>query len=90
VLLGLFGYFFAYAATQDDILLNFSPDDSVIVWGRLGLGVTMLIAIPMLVLPCRYVKNEVTRDEYTLYIASDIRSLPLWLVAVQLYQFLQY
>jgi amino acid permease len=57
VLLGLFGYFFAYAATQDDILLNFSPDDSVIVWGRLGLGVTMLIAIPMLVLPCRYVNK---------------------------------
>jgi amino acid permease len=58
VLLGLFGYFFAYTATQDDILLNFAPDDSVIVWGRLGLGVTMLIAIPMLVLPCRYVNKR--------------------------------
>ncbi|CAM9315807.1 unnamed protein product [Ascophyllum nodosum] len=50
---GLGGYVYAYQDTQDDILLNFDPSDRVIVLGRLGMGLTMLVAISLMVLPCR-------------------------------------
>ncbi|CAM9263340.1 unnamed protein product, partial [Phaeothamnion confervicola] len=60
--LGLFGYFYAYDNTKDDILLNFDPQDGVILVGRLGLGVTMLCAVPMMVLPCRDALKDLARD----------------------------
>ncbi|CAN0253955.1 unnamed protein product, partial [Scytosiphon promiscuus] len=37
----------------DDILLNFEPGDQVMILGRVGMGLNMLVAITMLVLPCR-------------------------------------
>lgn len=42
-----------FVCPQDDILLNFDPSDRVMILGRVGMGLTMLVAITMLVLPCR-------------------------------------
>ncbi len=53
VLLGLFGYLYAYELTSDDILLNFEPNDKVMLLGRFGFGLSMLVAIPILTLPTR-------------------------------------
>ena len=50
---GLVGYLYAYDDTRGNILLNFDPTDRVILLGRIGYGVTLLAAIPMVVLPCR-------------------------------------
>ncbi|CBJ28443.1 conserved unknown protein [Ectocarpus siliculosus] len=53
IVLALCGYLYAYEGTKDDILLNFAPSDRVMIVGRLGMGLTMLVAITILVLPCR-------------------------------------
>ncbi|CAN0347772.1 unnamed protein product [Pylaiella littoralis] len=55
VVIGVCGYFYAFNDTRasDDILLNFAPSDYVMIVGRVGMGLTMLVAITMLVLPCR-------------------------------------
>jgi amino acid permease len=50
---GLGGYMYAWEATRDNILLNFNPNDKVILFGRVGLGLTLLCNMPMVVLPCR-------------------------------------
>ncbi|KAG5175402.1 transmembrane amino acid transporter protein-domain-containing protein [Tribonema minus] len=68
--LGFLGYFYAYGNTQDDILLNFAPSDKVVVWGRLGLGITMLVAIPMLLLPCRDAFEELASQLYEVVTAK--------------------
>ena len=39
--------------TRDNVLLNFDDDDGVIVYGKAGLGVTIMAGISMIVLPCR-------------------------------------
>ncbi|CAM9573705.1 unnamed protein product [Discosporangium mesarthrocarpum] len=59
VVLALCGYLYAYENTKDDILLNFSPADPVMLLGRVGMGLTMLVAITMMTLPCRDVIYEV-------------------------------
>ncbi|CAM9164895.1 unnamed protein product [Ectocarpus sp. 8 AP-2014] len=53
IVLALCGYLYAYEETKDDILLNFAPSDRVMIVGRVGMGLTMLVAITILVLPCR-------------------------------------
>eukprot|EP00752_Nemacystus_decipiens_P011549 g10255.t1 len=53
IVLALCGYLYAFQDTKDDILLNFDPSDRVMILGRVGMGLTMLVAITMLVLPCR-------------------------------------
>eukprot|EP00612_Vaucheria_litorea_P007807 CAMPEP_0171484366 /NCGR_PEP_ID=MMETSP0946-20130122/8768_1 /TAXON_ID=109269 /ORGANISM="Vaucheria litorea, Strain CCMP2940" /LENGTH=394 /DNA_ID=CAMNT_0012017055 /DNA_START=78 /DNA_END=1259 /DNA_ORIENTATION=- len=58
ILAGSFGYFYAYSQVQDDILLNFEPEDKVILVGRLCMGITILIAITMCIHPCRDAFNE--------------------------------
>jgi hypothetical protein len=55
---GLGGYLFARAATQGNILLNcMSRDDDSIDWmfllGRIGCGITIMLALAMMMLPCR-------------------------------------
>jgi amino acid permease len=50
---GVVGYLYAYDDTKGNILLNFDPKDSVILLGRIGYGVTLMAAIPMVTVPCR-------------------------------------
>jgi len=54
-LFGVAGYLCFGADTQGNILLNLADDDnSTVVWaGRVGCGITILLALPMMVLPCR-------------------------------------
>ncbi|CAM9476568.1 unnamed protein product [Chrysoparadoxa australica] len=53
IMLGLMGSLYAYDNTRDDILLNFSANDKVVLLGRLGMGFTMFAAMPMICVPCR-------------------------------------
>jgi amino acid permease len=50
---GVVGYLYAYDDTKGNILLNFDPTDRVILLGRVGYGVTLMAAIPMVAVPCR-------------------------------------
>lgn len=50
---GVVGYLCAYDDTKGNILLNFDPKDSVLLLGRIGYGVTLMAAIPMVTVPCR-------------------------------------
>jgi amino acid permease len=53
-LFGLGGYLCFGSDTQGNILLNLSTEDSFIIYlGRIGVGITILLAIPMIALPCR-------------------------------------
>lgn len=52
-MMGLFGYTYAYSQTKGDIFANFDASDPLLAVARLGLGLTILMAIPMMVLPCR-------------------------------------
>lgn len=50
---GLAGYLFARSQTQGNILLNFNVGDNLIILGRVGSGLTILMAMPIITLPCR-------------------------------------
>ncbi|KAL7547494.1 hypothetical protein ACHAWF_010788 [Thalassiosira exigua] len=50
---GVAGYLFAYDETRGNVLLNFNPNDEVILLGRVGCGITTLFALPMNLLPTR-------------------------------------
>jgi len=50
---GLAGYLFARSKTEGNILLNFDVGDNLIIFGRIGSGLTILMAMPMMILPCR-------------------------------------
>jgi len=50
---GVAGYLYSYNDTNGNILLNFDPSDRVILLGRVGCGITMMLAMPMVTLPCR-------------------------------------
>lgn len=50
---GLFGYLFARSRTEGNILQNFIVGDNLILLGRVGSGVTTLMALPMMIVPCR-------------------------------------
>jgi amino acid permease len=52
-IIGLFGYLCAYEDTKDNIFLNFDLSDKVFFLGRLGYAVTLTLAMPLVVLPCR-------------------------------------
>lgn len=51
--LGLFGYIWGGSSTQGNILLNFDFTDRVILVGRVGCGITIMLASAMITLPCR-------------------------------------
>jgi amino acid permease len=51
--IGLFGYLCAYEDTQDNIFLNFDMSDHVFFLGRAGYAVTLTLAMPLVMLPCR-------------------------------------
>lgn len=51
--LGLFGYIWGGSSTQGNILLNFEFTDKVILAGRVGCGITIMLASAMITLPCR-------------------------------------
>ncbi|GMI14955.1 hypothetical protein TrLO_g10415 [Triparma laevis f. longispina] len=53
LLFGIAGYMYALGETRDNVLLNFEDDDATIVYGKAGLGVTIMAGISMIVLPCR-------------------------------------
>eukprot|EP00550_Attheya_septentrionalis_P004188 CAMPEP_0198299750 /NCGR_PEP_ID=MMETSP1449-20131203/45667_1 /TAXON_ID=420275 /ORGANISM="Attheya septentrionalis, Strain CCMP2084" /LENGTH=556 /DNA_ID=CAMNT_0044001385 /DNA_START=92 /DNA_END=1759 /DNA_ORIENTATION=+ len=50
---GLAGYWYARDATEGNILLNFDFSDPVILAGRMGCGINILLAMAMVTLPCR-------------------------------------
>mmetsp|Transcript_28329 Transcript_28329/g.42360 ORF Transcript_28329/g.42360 Transcript_28329/m.42360 type:complete len:514 (+) Transcript_28329:1720-3261(+) len=50
---GLGGYLYAGDDTNGNILLNFEPGDRVIIVGKVGCGVTITLAMAMMLLPCR-------------------------------------
>mmetsp|Transcript_5528 Transcript_5528/g.7619 ORF Transcript_5528/g.7619 Transcript_5528/m.7619 type:complete len:490 (+) Transcript_5528:240-1709(+) len=47
------GYLYAYDKTSDNIFNNFASSDKLLLVGRLGLFITLMCAMPMMVLPCR-------------------------------------
>ena len=49
---GLFGYLYARSNVKGNILLNIS-NDWIFVLGRIGCGTTILLATPLMLLPCR-------------------------------------
>ena len=51
--LGLFGYIWGGSSTQGNILLCFDFTDGVILVGRVGCGITIMLASAMITLPCR-------------------------------------
>ena len=51
--LGLFGYLWGGSSTQGNILLNFDFADRIILVGRVGCGITIMLASAMITLPCR-------------------------------------
>lgn len=51
--IGMFGYLCAYEETQDNIFLNFDMSDHVFFLGRAGYAVTLTLAMPLAMLPCR-------------------------------------
>ncbi|GMI45988.1 hypothetical protein TrCOL_g5832 [Triparma columacea] len=53
LLFGAAGYMYALGETRDNIILNFEPDDKVVLVGKIGLGVTIMAGVSMIVLPCR-------------------------------------
>jgi amino acid permease len=54
VVFGLAGYLYAGADTDGNILQNCNHDDDWIFFlGRLGCGITIMLAMPMILLPCR-------------------------------------
>jgi hypothetical protein len=53
LLFGAAGYMYALGETRDNIILNFEPDDKVVLVGKMGLGVTIMAGVSMIVLPCR-------------------------------------
>jgi len=50
---GLAGYFYAYGATEDNVLKNFSTRDPDLIYARVGLIITLICQTPMVGLPCR-------------------------------------
>lgn len=54
-LFGLGGYMYAGDTTQGNILLNTAADttDWMLFLGRVGCGITIMLAMPMMLLPCR-------------------------------------
>eukprot|EP01084_Bolivina_argentea_P259751 438412_1 len=53
MLFGLFGYTFAYKRTEGNIFLNFQSSDPLLALARVCFVVTIFMALPMMVLPCR-------------------------------------
>jgi len=51
--IGLFGYLCAYEDTKDNIFLNFDLTDHVFFLGRAGYAITLTLAMPLVMLPCR-------------------------------------
>ena len=51
--LGFFGYVWGGSLTQGNILLSFDFGDKVILVGRVGCGITIMLASAMITLPCR-------------------------------------
>jgi len=54
-IVGVSGYLSAYTNTQGNIFLNFPLSDKTMILGRLGYGVTIVLALPVVLLPCREV-----------------------------------
>jgi amino acid permease len=53
-LFGLAGYWCFRDTTEGNILLNLQEENNVwVAAGRIGCGITILLAVPMMVLPCR-------------------------------------
>mmetsp|Transcript_18741 Transcript_18741/g.23012 ORF Transcript_18741/g.23012 Transcript_18741/m.23012 type:complete len:464 (-) Transcript_18741:142-1533(-) len=50
---GVAGYLVNYDGTKGNILLNFDESDKFVNMGRLGSGITLTLAMPMICLPCR-------------------------------------
>jgi amino acid permease len=52
-LVGVSGYIYAGNATRGNILLNCDMKDLLFLIGRIGLGMTVMLATPIITLPCR-------------------------------------
>jgi len=50
---GIGGYMFAHADTKDNILLNFDPSDRIVIVGKIGFGISLALAMPLVTLPAR-------------------------------------
>jgi len=50
---GIGGYCYALDHTLDNILLNFDPHDKVIILGKISFGISLTLAMPLVVLPAR-------------------------------------
>ncbi|KAF1334983.1 Sodium-coupled neutral amino acid transporter, partial [Globisporangium splendens] len=67
MLVGTMGYLFAYqlpGGVRDDILNNFSGNDTLVNVGRLGLLLTIMMNMPLIMQPCRM--NIVRLSKYVI------------------------
>jgi hypothetical protein len=73
---GLGGYLFAQEATEGNILLNCNHDtDWMFLLGRIGCGITIMLALAMMMLPCRDSLLEVV-DLIVLSSTAKAEALP--------------
>jgi amino acid permease len=54
IVCGVFGYLYAANGVQGNIMLDFDASDTLMIFGRLGIGMTVILSYPMLVLPAKH------------------------------------
>jgi amino acid permease len=52
-IVGLCGYLDTYDDTKDNVFLDYTISNRIIVFGRIGYAFTILFGIPLVILPCR-------------------------------------
>jgi hypothetical protein len=52
-IVGLCGYLDAYECTMDNVFLDYTISDHIILVGRMGYGFAVLFGLPLVSLPCR-------------------------------------
>eukprot|EP00122_Pirum_gemmata_P010950 Pgem_evm1s10138 len=57
-LVGVTGFLYAQKNVCGNVLKNFATNDPLIVAGRFGLALTVLLSFPLLVVPCRQTCNK--------------------------------
>ena len=73
--IGLFGYLCAYEDTEDNIFLNFNLSDHIFFLGRAGYAVTLTLAMPLVMLPCREALLSLPEQWHNRQMASKMKTV---------------
>lgn len=74
--IGFFGYLCAYDETKDNIFLNFELSDHVFFLGRAGYAVTLTLAMPLVLLPCREALLSLPEQWSRRDVAAQVQTVP--------------